>query len=40
VDFANRQTAIRHQLQQEFVDQHRDELEAWATYAEQRRQFS
>jgi len=40
LDFAARQLAINHQLQQEFVDQHRDELEAWATYAEQSRQFS
>lgn len=34
LDFDNRQIEINHQLQQEFVNRNRNELEAWATFAE------
>jgi len=34
LDFDARALAINHQLQQEFVDRNRDELEAWATAVE------
>jgi len=37
IDFETRRTDIEHRLQSEFVDQHRNELEAWAAYAEARR---
>lgn len=35
--YEQRRTAIEHQLQQEFIDLHRNELEAWATFAETQR---
>jgi len=37
VDFDPRRTTIDHQLQQEFVAANRNELEAWATFAENQR---
>lgn len=39
VDFDNRYTLISQQLQQEFVDQNRAELEAWASHMEQNRDY-
>jgi len=37
LQFDARRTAIEQQIQQDFVDLHRNELEAWATWAENRR---
>jgi len=37
LDFDTRRTTIDHQLQQEFVAANRNELEAWATFAENQR---
>jgi len=37
LDFDARRLAIKHQLQQEFVDANRNELDTWATWAENRR---
>ena len=37
LNYGQRRTAIEYQLQQEFVDANRNELEAWATFAEAQR---
>jgi hypothetical protein len=37
VEYSKTQMEIDHELQQEFVDAHRDDLEAWASAAEAKR---